>query len=91
MDNFAGGERFPCREPAGNMVAVAVAVASAVAAAATATAVVASWNSIMHSEALKRYSHACFETQDQITLENMQPLETNALLSAIKYMAPLFI
>ena len=70
------GERFPCTELAENMVAVAVAVAVAgavaAAAAATATAAVASRNNTIHGKALKRYSHACFKTQDQITRENMQ-------------------
>ena len=64
------GERFPCTELAENMVAVAVA--GAVAAAATATAAVASRNNTIHGKALKRYSHACFKTQDQIIMENMQ-------------------
>ena len=52
-------------------VAVAVAGAGAVAAAATATAAVASRNDIIHGKALKRYSHACFKTQDQIIRENI--------------------
>ena len=59
------------------MVAVAVAVAVAgagavAAAAATATAAVASRNNIIHGKALKRYSHACYKTQEQIIKENMQ-------------------
>ena len=65
-----------CTSAAVAVVAVAVAVAGAgavaAAAAATATAAVASRNSVTHGKALKRYSHACFKTQDQITMENMQ-------------------
>ena len=53
------------------MVAVPIAVAGAVAAAANATAAVASRNDIIHGKALKRYTHACFKTQNQIIRENM--------------------
>ena len=60
-----------CTSAAVAVVAVAVAGAGAVAAAATATAAVASQNNIIHGKALKRYSHACFKTQDQIIRENM--------------------
>ena len=65
------GERFPCTDLAENMVAVAVSAAGAVAAAATATAAVASRSDIIHGKALKRYTHACLKTQNQIIKENM--------------------
>ena len=70
------------------MVAVAVAVAGAVAAAATATAAVASRNNIIHGKALKRDSHACFKTQDQITVANMQSLRKYTFIAPICSLLP---
>ena len=77
-------------------VAVAVAGAGAVAAAATATAAVASRNNIIHGKALKRYSHACFKTQDQIIMETHAGIvqiytHCENLLSATNYVSLLFI
>ena len=70
------------------MVAVAVAVAGAVAAAATATAAVASRNNIIHGKALKRYSHACFKTRNQIIMENMQRLCKYTLIVKVYSLLP---
>ena len=33
----------------------------------------------MYGKSLKRYSHACFETRDQITLENKQSLRQSTV------------